>query len=63
MAIGTMEVLLVTAKGLGDTDFFGTIYLYIYIYTYIRESFSISLPLVFPVSIPLTYLWRSKLDI
>uniref|UniRef100_A0A2N9IQV5 C2 domain-containing protein n=1 Tax=Fagus sylvatica TaxID=28930 RepID=A0A2N9IQV5_FAGSY len=23
MAIGTMEVLLVTAKGLGDTDFFG----------------------------------------
>ena len=38
MAIGTMEVLLVTAKGLGDTDFFGTIYLYIYIHTYVKVS-------------------------
>ena len=26
MAIGLMEVLLVNAKGLGDTDFFGIIY-------------------------------------
>ena len=39
MAIGLMEVLLVNAKGLGDTDFFGIIYvnfaftllLYIYV--------------------------------